>query len=125
MLQPERLTSVHLMAAYQRRWTMDRMYLPIKAVLELNRPYNCSPASVGQKVFATAILYNTPRNSQTQLAATAGVAPGILAVDKLFRTLIDHQIKATCIALGAEVEWQRVRAEHRRVTRPEAPVDPL
>ena len=59
VLEPERLSPEQLMAAYQRRWSVERMYLAMKEVLELNHLYNCSPAAVGQQVYATAILYNT------------------------------------------------------------------
>ena len=52
------------------------------------------------------------------------VAPEILSVDKLSPTLIDHYIKATCVALGSEVEGERVHAEHPRITRPEARLYP-
>ena len=84
--------------------------------------YNCSAAAVGQQLYATAILYNALRTSQAQIAATAGIAPEILSVDKLFPTLIDHYIQATSFALGSEFE--RVHAAHPRITRPEALLDP-
>ena len=100
------------------------MYLAMKEVLELNHLYNCAPAAVGQQVYATAILYNTLRTSQAQIAATAGVAPEILSVDKLFPTLIDHYIQGTCVALGSEITWEHVHAEHPGITRPEALLDP-
>ena len=90
VLEPERLTPVQLMAAYRRRWSVERMYLAMKDVLELNSLYNCSPPAVGQQVYATAILYNTLRVSQGQIAATADIAPELLSVDKLFPTLVDH-----------------------------------
>ncbi|EQD29104.1 transposase IS4 family protein, partial [mine drainage metagenome] len=64
VLEPERLTPEQMMAAYRRRWSVERMYLAMKEVLELNHLYNCSPAAVGQQVYATAILYNTLRTSQ-------------------------------------------------------------
>jgi len=112
VLEPERLTPEQMMAAYRRRWSVERMYLAMKEVLELNHLYNCSPAAVGQQVYATAIVYNTLRTSQAQIAATAGVAPEILSVDKLFPTLIDHYLQATSFALGSEFAWQRVHAEH-------------
>jgi len=124
VLEPQRLTPEQLMAAYRRRWSVERMYLAMKEVLELNHLYNCSPAAVGQQVYATAILYNTLRTSQAQIAATAGIAPEILSVDKLFPTLIDHYIQATSFALGSEFEWERVHAAHPRITRPEALLDP-
>ena len=78
------------------------MYLAMKDVLDLNHLYNCSPAAVGQQVYATAILYNTLRVSQAKIAATASIEPEMLSVDKLFPTLIEHYIVATCIALAAE-----------------------
>ena len=112
VLEPERLMPVQLMAAYRRRWSVERMYLAMKDVLELNSLYNCSPPAVAQQVYATAILYNTLRVSQGKIAATADIAPEMLSVDKLFPTLVDHYIKATCFALGTEWEWERVRAEH-------------
>ena len=124
VIEPERLTPEQLMAAYRRRWSVERMYLAMKEVLELNHLYNCSPAAVGQQVYATAILYNTLRTSQAQIAVTAAVAPEILSVDKLFPTLIDHYIQATSFALGAEFAWEQVHAEHPRITRSEAPLDP-
>ena len=112
------------MAAYRRRWSVERMYLAMKEILELNHLYNCSPAAVGQQVYGAAILYNTLRTSQTQIAATAAVAPEFLSVDKLFPTLIDHYIQATSFALVAEFAWERVYAEHPPITRSQAPLDP-
>lgn len=88
------------------------MYLAMKEVLELNHLYNCSPAAVGQQVYATAILYNTLRFAQGSIAATAGIPPEALSVDKLFPTLIDHYIKATCVGFGVHVHTTRSRAEH-------------
>ena len=103
VLDPKVLTPVQLMALYRRRWSIERMYLAMKEVLDLNRLYNCSPPAVGQQVYATAILYNTLRVSQGRIAATAGLAPEALSVDKLFPTLIDHYIKVTCVDFG--VQW--------------------
>jgi hypothetical protein len=124
VLEPERLTPVQLMAAYRRRWSVERMYLAMKDVLELNSLYNCSPPAVGQQVYATAILYNTLRVSQGKIAATADIAPELLSVDKLFSTLVDHYIKATCVDFGGEREWERVHAEHPRIDRPEIRIEP-
>ena len=124
VIEPERLTPEQLMAAYRRRWSVERMYLAMKEVLELNHLYSCSPAAVGQQVYATAILYNTLRTSQAQIAATAGVAPEILSVDKLFPTLIDHYIQATSFALGAEFAWEQVHAARPGITRTEVLLDP-
>jgi hypothetical protein len=102
VLDPKRLSPQQLLALYRRRWSIERMYLAMKEVLELNHLYNCSPAAVGQQVYATAILYNTLRVSQSKIAASAGIAPEMLSVDKLFPTLIDQYIMATGIAVEFE-----------------------
>lgn len=69
ILDPAILTPLQLMALYRPRWSIERMYLATKDVLELNHLYNCSPAAVGQQVCATALLYNTLRLSQSKIAA--------------------------------------------------------
>ena len=123
VLDPEVLTPIQLMALYRRRWSVERMYLALKDVLELNRLYNCSPAAVGQQVYATAILYNTLRASQAKIAATAQMTPDKLSVDKLFPTLIDHYIKATYIACGADSVLERMQGEASRLPLSQITVD--
>jgi hypothetical protein len=110
VLDPTVLTPSQLLTLYRRRWSVERMYLAMKDVLELNHLYNCSPAAVGQQVYATAILYNTLRASQSKIAHAAGIAPETLSVDKLFPTLVDHYIKATYIAAGVEEVFEGLRA---------------
>lgn len=119
VLDAKALTPVQLMTLYRRRWSIERMYLAMKEVLDLNHLYNCSPAAVGQQVYATAILYNTLRVSQAKIAATAGIAPELLSVDKLFPTLIDHYVKATCIDIGVERWVERARKKHPRLRLPD------
>jgi hypothetical protein len=111
VIDPNVLTPQQLLAIYRRRWSVERMYLAMKDVLELNHLYNCSPPAVGQQVYATAILYNTLRISQGKIAAIAGIAPEALSVDKLFPTLIDHYIKATYIAYGAEWRIEQLQTK--------------
>jgi len=123
VLDPAVLTPAQLLVAYRRRWSVERMYLAMKHVLELNHLYNCSPSAVGQQVYATAILYNTLRASQGKIAATANIAPELLSVDKLFPTLIDHYIKATYIAFGAEGVIEQLQAERPRFRPPDINFD--
>lgn len=123
VLDPSVLTPVQLLALYRRRWSVERMYLAMKDVLELNHLYNCSPPAVAQQVYATAILYNTLRASQGKIAASAEIAPEALSPDKLFPTLIDHYIRATYIAFGAEGMFERMHSEHPRLRRPDMKID--
>lgn len=109
VLDPKRLSPMQLLAAYRRRWSVERMYLALKDVLNLNHLYNCSPAAVGQQVYATAILYNALRVSQGQIATVAGIAPEMLSPEKLFPTLIEHYVKAVDFLAGVEVLAQKDR----------------
>jgi Transposase DDE domain len=123
VLDPKVLTPQQLLVLYRRRWRIERMYLAMKEVLELNNLYNCSPAAVGQQVYATAILYNTLRFSQGKISATAGIAPEALSVDKLFPTLIDHHIKALYIATGGVYTLDRMEGDRTRIPLSELRVD--
>lgn len=123
VLDPTVLTPIQLLALYRRRWSVERMYLALKDLLELNHLYNCSPATVGQQVYATAILYNTLRISQAKIAAVADITPEELSVDKLFPTLIDHYVKATYMAFGAELVSEKWQAKHPRLQPPRIKID--
>lgn len=123
VLDPKVLTPLQLLALYRRRWSVERMYLALKDLLELNHLYNCSPAAVGQQVYATAILYNTLRVSQTKIASVAEITPEELSVDKLFPTLIDHYVKATYIAFGAEATSEKWRKKYPRLQSPRIKID--
>jgi Transposase DDE domain len=95
VIDPKKLSPEKLLELYRRRWSVERMYLAMKEILNLNHLYNCSPAAVGQQVYATAILYNALRVSQGQIANVADIAPEQLSPDKLFPTLIEQYVKAT------------------------------
>jgi Transposase DDE domain len=107
VLDPRRLTPQQLLVLYRRRWSVERMYLTLKEVLNLNTLYNCSPAGVGQQVYATAILYNALRVAQGRIAQKAGITPEKLSPDKLFPTLIEHYIKATELLVAMDVRAKR------------------
>lgn len=123
VLDPKLLTPTQLMALYRQRWSVERMYLAMKDVLELNHLYNCSPAAVGQQVYATAILYNTLRLSQAKIAEKSGLAPEELSVDKLFPALIENYIKATYMEAGAERMFEMLKAANPKLQRPNMEID--
>jgi hypothetical protein len=95
ILDPKLLTAEQILELYRRRWSVERMYLAMKEILNLNHLFNCSPAAVGQQVYATAILYNALRVSQGQIACVAQIAPEQLSPEKLFPTLTEQYVKAT------------------------------
>ena len=123
VLDSKALTPTQMMALYRQRWSVERMYLAMKDVLELNHLYNCSPAAVGQQVYATAILYNTLRLSQSKIAEKSGIVPEALSVDKLFPALIDNYIKATYMEAGAERMFEYLKASNHRLERPVIEID--
>jgi Transposase DDE domain len=103
VLDPKLLTPQQMLVAYRRRWSIERMFLAIKDVLNLNHLFNCSPGAVAQQVYATAIVYNALRVSQGEIAAAAGIAPEALSPDKLFPILIEQYVQATVVV--AYKEW--------------------
>jgi hypothetical protein len=120
VLEPQRLPAEHLAALYGARWTIERMFLTMKATLHLNRLYNSTPAAVGQQVYATALLYNALRLAQAELAQRLGVVPERLSPEKLFPRLMQRLEQRTWIEVGV-VWWEA----ERRATEPTLrPYDP-
>lgn len=111
VLDPRLVTPKQMLTAYRHRWSVERMFLVMKEILNLNTLYNCSPAAVGQQVYATAILYNALRISQGQIASCAGIAPELLSPDKLFPVLMQHYLQGIIVAaandfrLGRKPRW--------------------
>ena len=117
---PARLPAEHLAALYGVRWTIERMFLTMKATLHLNRLYNSTPAAVGQQVYATALLYNALRLAQVEVAERLGVPPERLSPEKLFPRLMQRLEQRTWIEVGV-VWWEA----ERRATEPTLrPYDP-
>ena len=125
VMDPEILSGLKLAALYRKRWTVERMYLAMKDLLELNHLYNCSPAAVGQQVYATAILYNALRLAQSKLAEKSGVLPDDLSEQKLFPTLIENFIKALQMDGGAQWMFEKIMAipGQVQIPKPEMPID--
>jgi hypothetical protein len=107
VLDPKRLSPEQLLAFYRRRWSVERMYLALKEILDLNHLFNASPAAVGQQVYTTAMLYNALRMSQARIADIAAITPEKLSPDKLFPTLISHYVRATDLLVAADLLARR------------------
>jgi hypothetical protein len=116
VLDPAALPAEHLVALYAARWSVERMFLTMKATLHLNRLYNSTPAAVGQQVYATALLYNALRLAQAELAHRLQLAPERLSPEKLFPRLMQRLEQRTWIEVGA-LGW----AEHERARDPTLP----
>lgn len=120
VLDPTRLSAEQLAALYGLRWTIERMFLTMKATLHLNRLYNSTPAAVGQQVYATALLYNALRLAQLELAERLGLPPERLSPEKLFPRLMQRLEQRTWIEVGALWHEARLRAVDPTI----APYDP-
>jgi hypothetical protein len=112
VLESSTMSAWDAVKAYRRRWRVERMYLAMKDVLDLNRLYNCSPAAVGQQVYATAILYNALRLAQSKVGQFARICPARLSEQRLFPVLIGNFIKMTYMQLGADRLFAQIQAMH-------------
>lgn len=110
VLDPKRLPAEQLAALYGCRWTIERMFLTMKETLHLNRLYNSTPAAVGQQVYATALLYNSLRLAQVELAHRLDLAPERLSPEKLFPRLMQRLEQRTWIEVGAVGRDEQLRA---------------
>jgi hypothetical protein len=108
VLDPKTLSVEQLMELYGYRWSVERMYLHLKEVLALNRIFNASPSAVGQQTYATAILYNALRLTQSKIARKLKILPERFSPDKLFPKLIERLVQRTWLGQGAQ--WQRERS---------------
>ena len=122
VLDPTRLPAEHLAALYGLRWTIERMFLTLKATLHLNRLFNSTPAAVGQQVYATALLYNALRLAQLDIAHRLGLPPDQLSPEKLFPLVMERLERRTWIELGALWHAERLQAAYPDMALP--PVDP-
>jgi hypothetical protein len=95
VLDPACLSAMDISSLYRRRWSVERMFLALKQVLDLNQLYNCSPAAVGQQVYATAILYNALRLAQVRIAVEVDCCASHLSEQKLFPHLMEMLIRFT------------------------------
>lgn len=108
VLDPKILSAEQLQGLYRQRWSIERMFLHLKEVLHLNRLFNASPAAVGQQVYATAILYNSLRIVQSQIADSLKIAPESISPDKLFPRAINKLLNFTLDMCGAERRQEQI-----------------
>ena len=112
ILDSKRLSALDVARIYRQRWSIERMYLAMKEVLDLNRLHNSSPAAVGQQVYATAILYNALRLAQSQIAHVSSLSASRLSEQRLFPVLIENFIKMTYMHVGAHRAFIQMQASN-------------
>jgi hypothetical protein len=110
VLDPKLLSVEQLTKLYRSRWSVERMYLHLKDVLRLNNLFNASPAAIGQQVFATAIIYNALRLSQSQIADFVGLGPDEISAEKLFPRVISKVVELTVGMCYGEAYKERILA---------------
>ena len=108
ILDKNLMTALDVTIIYRRRWTVERMYLAMKDLLDLNSLFNCFPAAVGQQVYATAILYNALRLAQSKIAFHSKIPPANLSEQRLFPVLIQNFIKATYMQAGVVLQHKKM-----------------
>ncbi len=112
ILDKDIMPALDVASIYRRRWSIERMYLAMKDVLDLNCLFNCTPAAVGQQVYATAILYNALRLAQSKIAIHADILPASLSEQRLFPVLTENFIKATYMQAGVILYHSKMSKEH-------------
>jgi len=72
VLAPGRLSAEEALDLYPHRWGVERMFVDLKEVLNLNRLYAANPNAVAMQVYAAAIVYAALRVAQSDGAAQVG-----------------------------------------------------
>ena len=111
VLAPTQLTAPEALALYPYRWSIERMFFDLKAVLNLNRLYAANPHAVAMQVYAAGLVYNAMRVAQSEAGAQVGVPPEDLAPAKLFPRLAAAAFR---YLLEQEIEQQWHRRHPRR-----------
>lgn len=110
VLSPTRLPAADAVALYPYRWSVERMFLALKEVLNLNRVYAANPNAVAMQVYAAAIVYNAMRVAQSDAAAQAGIPPEDISPEKFF-----PKVAVACHLYLQEQQWEvEVQRRHPR-----------
>jgi hypothetical protein len=84
VLEPEELPAETAIALYRARWSIERMYLDLKAVLGLHEFYAANPNAVAMQAYAAAMVYVAMRVSQGRIAEKHRIAPEAISPAKFF-----------------------------------------
>jgi hypothetical protein len=87
VLDVEKLSAEQAVELYGLRWSIERMFFDLKAVLNLNHFYAANPNAIAMQVFASAIVHNAFRVAQSRIAIKHGIAPELISSAKLYPKL--------------------------------------
>lgn len=104
VLDHKLLPAEEALALYRSRWTVERMFLALKSVLNMNCFYAGNTNAVAMQVYASAIVYNAMRFTQGEVAAQVGIPAEEISEARLFPRVA----VASSMATGAEVGIQAV-----------------
>ena len=103
VLEPGKLSAEEAVDLYGLRWSVERMFFDLKAVLNLNHFYAANPNAIAMQVFASAIVYNAFRVAQSRIAIKHGITPELISPAKLY-----PKLAAASDALAqSELMWER------------------
>ena len=103
VLDTDKLSARQAVELYRLRWSIERMFFDLKAVLNLNHFYAANPNAIAMQVFASAIVYNAFRVAQSLIAVRHGIAPELLSSAKLYPKLA----AASDAIAQSELMWDR------------------
>ena len=93
VLDPRRLSAKDVVTLYPLRWSIERLFYDLKAVLNLKKFYAANPNAVAMQVYAAAMVHVAFRIAQAKVAEQVELPPEELSPKKLFPHLALASIK--------------------------------
>ena len=90
--EPRVLSVTDALSVYPWRWQVERLFVALKAVLNLHRFYTGSPNGVAMQGYAAVLVHTALRVAQGHVAETLGVAPEEISPAKFFPRLATASI---------------------------------
>lgn len=87
ILEPERLSAAEIVALYERRWKIERMFLEVKRLLGLAYLWVGSLNGICLQLYATFLFYAVLIDLCDEVAEEAGVALERVSVEMVYRGL--------------------------------------
>jgi hypothetical protein len=111
VLEPQRLSATEVLALYEERWGVERLFFELKEVLNLHCFYAANANAVAMQVYAAGIVHVALKTAQGRIAEAARLEPERLSPQKLF----PKAAAASCCLTDAENYFLAVRAANPKV----------